>query len=41
MKITGVILIILGILMFVFGNVTYTKKEKVVDAEYTEVKDRK
>jgi len=32
MKILGIVLIVLGILMFVFGNVTFTRKEKVVDA---------
>ncbi len=37
MKIIGVILIILGILMFVFGNVTFTKKEKVVDVGPVEI----
>ena len=37
MKIIGVILIVLGILMFVFGNVSFTKKEKVVDAGPIEI----
>ena len=37
MKLIGVILIILGICMFVFGNVTFTKKEKVVDAGPIEI----
>ncbi len=37
MKIIGVILIILGILMFVFGNVTFTTKEKVVDVGPVEI----
>lgn len=37
MKIFGIILIIVGILMFVFGNVTFTKKEKVVDAGPVEI----
>ena len=37
MKIIGVILIILGILMFVFGNVTFTKKEKVMDVGPVEI----
>ena len=37
MKILGIILIVLGILMFVFGNVTFTKKEKVVDAGPVEI----
>ena len=31
MKILGIILIIIGILMFVFRNVSFTTKEKVVD----------
>ena len=37
MKVTGIILIIAGILMFVFGNVTFTKKEKVVDVGPVEI----
>ena len=37
MKILGIILIVLGILMFVFGNVTFTHKEKVVDAGPVEI----
>lgn len=37
MKIFGIILIIVGILMFVFGNITFTKKEKVVDAGPVEI----
>jgi len=37
MKIIGVILIVLGILMFVFGNVSFTKKEKVVDVGPVEI----
>ncbi|MDN3655958.1 hypothetical protein QWZ08_10000 [Ferruginibacter paludis] len=31
MKVFGIILIVAGILMFVFGKVSFTKKEKVVD----------
>jgi uncharacterized membrane protein YidH (DUF202 family) len=37
MKILGVVLIVIGILMFVFGNVTFTRKEKVVDAGPVEI----
>jgi uncharacterized membrane protein YidH (DUF202 family) len=37
MKILGIILIVLGILMFVFGNVTFTRKEKVLDAGPVEI----
>jgi hypothetical protein len=37
MKILGIILIVAGILMFVFGNVTFTRKEKVVDAGPVEI----
>ena len=37
MKILGIVLIVLGILMFVFGNVTFTRKEKVVDAGPVEI----
>ncbi len=31
MKALGIILIVAGILMFVFGNVSFTKEKKVVD----------
>ncbi|MDB5279840.1 MAG: hypothetical protein JWR61_4795 [Ferruginibacter sp.] len=31
MKVFGIILIVAGILMFVFGKVSFTKKDKVVD----------
>jgi uncharacterized membrane protein YidH (DUF202 family) len=37
MKITGIILIVVGILMLVFANVTFTKKEKVIDAGPVEI----
>ena len=37
MKILGIVLIVIGILMFVFGNVTFTHKEKVVDAGPVEI----
>ena len=37
MKVAGIILIVIGILMFVFGNVTFTKKEKVLDAGPVEI----
>ncbi|HKC37265.1 MAG TPA: hypothetical protein VKB95_14415 [Chitinophagaceae bacterium] len=31
MKVLGSILIVVGILMFVFGNVSFTREKKVVD----------
>lgn len=31
MKILGIVLIILGILMFVFRNISFTQEKKVVD----------
>jgi len=37
MKILGIILIVLGILVFAFGNITFTHKEKVVDAGPIEI----
>jgi len=37
MKILGIILVVLGVLMFVFGTVTFTHKEKVVDAGPVEI----
>ena len=37
MKILAIILIALGILMFVFGAVSFTHKEKVVDAGPLEI----
>jgi hypothetical protein len=37
MKILGVVLIIVGILMFVFGSVSFTHKEKVLDAGPVEI----
>lgn len=37
MKVLGIILIIAGILMFVFGNVTFTHKEKILDAGPVEI----
>jgi uncharacterized membrane protein len=37
MKLIGIILIIVGILMFVFRGVSFTKKEKVVDAGPIEI----
>ncbi|HYV53673.1 MAG TPA: hypothetical protein VE933_03695 [Chitinophagaceae bacterium] len=37
MKILGIILVVLGVLMFVFGTVTFTRKEKVVDAGPVEI----
>jgi uncharacterized membrane protein HdeD (DUF308 family) len=37
MKSLGIILIIAGILMFILGNITYTRKEKVLDAGPVEI----
>ena len=37
MKALGIVLIIIGILMFVFGNVSFTRKEKVVDLGPVEI----
>jgi uncharacterized membrane protein YidH (DUF202 family) len=37
MKRIGIVLIIVGILMFVLGNITFTRKEKVVDAGPIEI----
>ena len=37
MKILGIILVALGVLMLVFGTVTFTSKEKVVDAGPVEI----
>lgn len=37
MKILGIILIVAGILMFVFGNITFTRKEKIVDVGPVEI----
>ena len=37
MKSLAIILIVAGILMFVLGNITYTKKEKVIDAGPVEI----
>lgn len=37
MKILGIILIVGGILMFVFGNITFTRKEKIVDVGPVEI----
>lgn len=37
MKILGIILIVVGILMFVFANVTFTHKEKVADVGPVEI----
>ena len=37
MKAVAVILIVAGILMLVLGNITYTRKEKVVDAGPIEI----
>jgi uncharacterized membrane protein YidH (DUF202 family) len=37
MKSLAIILIVAGILMFVLGNITYTRKEKVIDAGPVEI----
>ena len=37
MKVLGVILIVAGILMFVFKGVVFTKKEKVLDVGPVEI----
>jgi uncharacterized membrane protein YidH (DUF202 family) len=37
MKSLGIILIIAGILMFILGNITFTRKEKVLDAGPVEI----
>ena len=37
MKVLGIVLIVAGILMFIFPGFNYTKKEKVIDAGPIEV----
>ena len=37
MKIVGILLIVAGILMLVFGNVTFSKKKKVADVGPVEI----
>ncbi len=37
MKAVGIILVVAGILMFVFGKISFTKKEKVVDLGPVEI----
>jgi uncharacterized membrane protein len=37
MRLFGIILIVVGILMFVFRSVSFTKKEKVVDLGPVEI----
>ncbi len=37
MKVFGIILIIAGILMLIFGNVSFTQKEKVADVGPIEI----
>ena len=37
MKVIGILLIVAGILMLVFGNVTFSKKEKVADVGPVEI----
>jgi uncharacterized membrane protein YidH (DUF202 family) len=40
-RIIGIILIILGILGFAFGGISFTKKEKIVDLGPVEVQSEK
>jgi len=37
MKIVGILLIVAGILMLVFGNVSFSKKERVADVGPVEI----
>jgi uncharacterized membrane protein YidH (DUF202 family) len=37
MKVLGSILIVVGILMFVFGNVSFTREKKVIDIGPVEI----
>jgi uncharacterized membrane protein YidH (DUF202 family) len=37
MKAIGILLIVVGILMLVFGNITFSKKEKVADVGPVEI----
>jgi uncharacterized membrane protein HdeD (DUF308 family) len=37
MKITGIILIVIGIAMFIFRSVSFTKEEKVLDLGPVEI----
>lgn len=37
MKVFGIILIVIGILMFVFGNVSFTREKKVADVGPLEI----
>lgn len=43
MKIAGIILIVVGLLMLVFKNISFTKEEKIVDVGPLEInaKDKK
>ena len=43
MKVLGVVLIVIGVLMLIFGNVSFTKKEKVAELGPVEInkKDKK
>lgn len=38
MKIAGLILIVLGILMFIFRNISFTQEKKVVDLGSLQIK---
>jgi uncharacterized membrane protein YidH (DUF202 family) len=37
MKVLGIILIVAGVLMLAFGNISFTRKEKVVDVGPLEI----
>ncbi|HEY0432495.1 MAG TPA: hypothetical protein VGC95_01410 [Chitinophagaceae bacterium] len=43
MKVLGIVLIMIGVLMLIFGNVSFTKKEKVAEVGPVEInkKDKK
>ena len=44
MRVLGILLIVLGVVSFVYGGITYTKREKVVDVgpieAYADKKER-
>ena len=37
MKILGIILVAAGILMLVFGNISFTREKKIVDIDFVEI----
>ena len=43
MKTFGIILVAAGILMLVFGNISFTREKKIVDTDFVEInkKERK